>query len=130
MDHFNPPDHTASLERTPVPLVLFLKPACLTLQQAHEEARQRHGEDGLRAEVGQYGGEGRHGAPGGRRQQEDLLTPHAVETQNGHPDVASTLTPGLVAVKRPWDNIISVANFVWLMCGNLNKFNDGKHNFF
>lgn len=61
-------------------LFFFLKAACLTLQQAHEEARQRHGEDGLRAEVGQDGGEGRHGPPGCRRQQEDLLTSHAVET--------------------------------------------------
>lgn len=54
--------------------------ARLTLQQAHEEARQRHGEDGLRAEVGQDGGEGRHGAPGSCGQQEDLLTSHAVDT--------------------------------------------------
>lgn len=58
--------------------LVFSKAARLTLQQAHEEARQRHGEDGLRAEVGQDGGEGRHGAPGSRRQQEDLLTSNAV----------------------------------------------------
>lgn len=57
-----------------------MKANCLTLQQAHEEARQGHGEDGLRAEVSQDGGEGRHGAPGCRRQQQDLLTSHTVDT--------------------------------------------------
>lgn len=76
---FNRPEQATSLERIPVPLVSF-KAARLTLQQAHEEARQRHGEDGLRAEVGQDGGEGCHGAPGSRRQQEDLLTSHTVDT--------------------------------------------------
>lgn len=47
---------------------------CLTLQQAHEEAGQGHGEDRLRAEVGQDGGEGCHRPPGCCGQQEDLLT--------------------------------------------------------
>lgn len=36
----------------------------LTLQQAHEEAGQRHREDWLGAEVGQDGGEGCHRPPG------------------------------------------------------------------
>lgn len=54
---------------------------CLTLQQAHEEAGERHGEDRLRAEVGQDGGEGCHGPPGCCRQQEDLLPSHPVDNQ-------------------------------------------------
>lgn len=60
----------------PIPLPLF---ESLTLQQAHEEAGERHGEDGLRAEVGQDGGEGCHGPPGRCRQQEDLLSSHPEE---------------------------------------------------
>lgn len=54
-------------------------PDRLTLQQAHEEPGQRHGEDGLGAEVGQDRGEGGHRPPGRRRQHEDLLPSNAAQ---------------------------------------------------
>lgn len=63
------------------PIHTLSKAVHLTLQQAHEEAGQCHGEDWLGAEVGQDGGEGRHRPPGRRRQQEDLLASHPVDTE-------------------------------------------------
>lgn len=69
-------------------LILFTHfqnpPRHLTLQQAHEEAGQCHGEDRLGAEVGQDRGEGCHRPPGCCRQQEDLLTANPVDTESRH----------------------------------------------
>lgn len=55
-----------------------------TLQQAHEEAGKGHWEDRLGADVGQDGGEGRQGAPGGGWKQEDLLASNPVGPQISH----------------------------------------------
>lgn len=76
--------HPADLQRSGDAIHLshaLSKAAQLTLQQAHEEAGQRHGEDWLGAEAGQDGGEGCHRPPGCRRQQEDLLASHPVDTE-------------------------------------------------
>lgn len=50
----------------------------LTLQEPHEEAGHGHGDDGLRAEVGQDGSECGHGSPCCCRQQHHLFSSHPV----------------------------------------------------